>query len=88
MTEENILTYETVAPLISQYITFAEIPAEQTQVEETVPPEITKAKILAVLDSDNSATEIAVTVGLTKEQVIKIQKEFAAAKAFKGGEQQ
>jgi len=84
--KEYVLTYEDVAPLISKHLTLDEIPVEGKQLEIVVP-EVTKEKIMIVLNSKlPSSTERAIEAGLTKAQVIKIQKEFAAAKSFKGGQ--
>jgi len=96
---ENEVTYEGIAPLLSQYLTLAEIESLPKPVVKEVVP-LTKAIIESVIallvpiqiqDEEeniisykyNNPSKIASQLGISKGQVVKIKKEYEAAQKFK-----
>lgn len=82
------LKYSDVAPIVSKYVSFADLPVKAVQ-EPRVVKLITKENVGAVIASDENPSKLAIQVGLSKGQVMKIRKEYEAAirhKSYGGAE--
>ena len=82
------LKYADIAPLVSKHIAFADIPTKHIS-KPMVIRAIKQKDVEDVIASDENPSKLAVQLGLSKGQVMKIRKEYEAAirhKSHGGGE--
>lgn len=82
MVEENTAKYTDVAPTISGFILFGDVPTVEIQTAAELIP-ITAAHVTAVIADNRSPSEVGLDLGLTKAQVVTIRKEYQAAINYK-----
>jgi len=76
--QEISMKYSDVAPIVSKYVNFADLPVKAVQ-QPRVVKAITKKNVEDVIASDENPSKLAIQVGLSKGQVMKIRKEYEAA---------